>query len=580
MSTRLTDRTLTRYAFLRSVACLAIACTAGVPTVRAQSIRRSQAARVDSIFAMYDATTTPGCGVAVLHADSVIFRKAYGMAHIGFGVPMTTTTTVWIPYSEARVFTAIAVAMLARDGAIALDDAVRRHVPEVPSYAGAVTVRQLLHHASGLADYGVLLPGFDTGDRLTEDEMFRSLERWGKLGFSPGRGQMYSNTDYALLRILVERVSRRSLHDYLHDKVLGPLGMRDTQIGADQGMATSAHALFHEPVVDSWRSVLRYRVSPVGGISVTTSTDDLARWARGLRDPAYGIGALLDSLERGAPDSAQTEGTAFGVHRVQEDGRRLVKYRGVGDYVYLTRDDASDLSVVVTCNAYRGMDRFGPAVASLFAGHADSLRRNTASAPPMPPAPTVAIPVAELQRYVAEYVRLDGGDIGVRVVLRDGVLAVTLPSGRSLPLRPLGDGRFSQLVDGVGEVRVVFSPSDSTPGGLLLTSQMVATGEPAGPPLRKKSALRPPATALLAFVGTYVGDAAEATLHVTVHGDRAMIATRGLAATELQPQQEADTFRFDIYVVRFGRDPSGGVTHLTLDASRVKGSRYTRSAAR
>ena len=105
-------------------------------------------------------------------------------------------------------------------------------MPELPAYAYAVTVRELLYHTSGLADYGVLDPSFDLTDRVSEDDVFLALERWGKLGFAPGRGHMYSNTDYALLKIIVARVAGRSMHDYLHEKLLGPLGMRATRIGA------------------------------------------------------------------------------------------------------------------------------------------------------------------------------------------------------------------------------------------------------------------------------------------------------------------------------------------------------------
>jgi len=205
-------------------------------------------------------------------------------------------------------------------------------MPEVPAYTGAVTVRHLVHHTSGLADYGVLDPGFDLSDRMSEEEVFRMLARWGQLGFPPGRGNTYSNTDSALLKILVERVARRSLHDFLHEKLLGPLGMRDTRIGADQGLVTPDHALFHEPVAGGWRALLRYRISPVGGISVTTSVDDLARWARALRDSATGIDALRASLERGAPGSARADGIAYGVQRGEQRGLRLVEYRGVGGY--------------------------------------------------------------------------------------------------------------------------------------------------------------------------------------------------------------------------------------------------------
>jgi len=109
-----------------------------------------------------------------------------------------------------------------------------------------------------------------------------------------------------------------------------------------------------------------------------------------------------------------------------------------------------------------------------------------------------------------------------------------------------------------------------------MTGRDVATGESAGPPLRRKV----PRPLSPAYVGTYVGDSVDATLHVIVQGDRAMIAGRGLPLTELQPAPAADEFRFDLYVARFQRNAKGRVTHLTLDATRVKDMRDTRRRKR
>ncbi|MEO5588644.1 MAG: serine hydrolase [Gemmatimonadaceae bacterium] len=535
-------------------------------------------ARIDSIFARYDSTTTPGCGVAVLRGDSVVLRKTYGMAHIGFGVPMSSATTTWIPYSEARVFTALAAAMLARDGAISLDDPVRRHVPELPAYAGAVTVRHLVHHTSGLADYGVLYPGFDLSDRMSEDEFFRVLTRWGKLSFAPGSDHVYSNTDYALLKILVERVAHLSLDDYLQNKLLQPLGMRGTRIGFDQSLAVPNHALFHEPVAGGgWRSVHRYRISPVGGISVTTSLDDLVRWARAVRDTTSGIPALLRSLQDGALESQRAEGFSFGVYRGSHRGRAFEAHRGVGHYLYLTRGLEADISVVTLCNAYGGMDLFGPAVLAYVAPASYTAAATAATTAPLP---TRSVAVGELRRYAGEYVLLDGTPAGVRFHVPDSVLVMTLPNGQSVRTRALGGGQF-ELATGPGATALLtFAPSDSTPGGTIMTGVDAATGEPAGPALRRRVATSPPHAALRAYAGTYVGGDVDATLLVAVNGSRATIASRGMAAVELRPESDDGVFRMAGYVVRFERDRAGRVTHLVLDHPRVKGMRYTRRPGR
>ncbi len=78
------------------------------------------------------------------------------------------------------------------------------------------------------------------------------------------------------------------------------------------------------------------------------------------------------------------------------------------------------------------------------------------------------------------------------------------------------------------------------------------------------------------YPGTYTGDDVDGTLYVTVEGDRVVMASRGMAATELIPQGVADTFRVSFFVVRFHYDDAGRVSHLTLDASRVAGMRYVR----
>ena len=546
---------------------------------RAQVLARadSTTARVDAVFARYDATT-PGCAVAVVRGDEVLLRKAYGMAHIGFGVPMTPATSLWVPYSEARVFTALAVAMLARDGRLSLDDDVRRYVPEVPAYASAVTVRQLVHHTSGLADYGVLAgPGWELSDRTSEDEVFRILTRWGRLGFAPGTDKMYSNTDYALLRILVERVTGGSLHAYLDERLFRPLGMSGTRVGADQATVVPNHALFYEADGEGYRTLLRYRVSPVGGIAVTTSVDDLVLWARALRDPALGLGALLEDLEAGAPEAESDEGLAFGVYPEADGGLRMVTYRGVGEYTYLVRVPEADLSVVTLCNAYAGMWAFGPEVARIFAPPAppDSPSAAPAISGPPAPTPTVAAGPAELERYAGEYRARDGAPPSFHIGAENGALQFTAPDDRTFQARALGGGRFTfDLVPPGVRIDLAFTAPDTPDGDVAM--QISEDGEPSEPPRYRWDPWEPTPEALRSYPGTYAGDDVDVTLYVTVAGDRVLMASRGMAASELDPHGQADTFRIPTYAVRFHRDDGGRVTHLTLDATRVAGMRYSR----
>ena len=568
----------------RHAACLlALSCIAPVASAQGAVTRTTPpVSAVDAIFKRYDSKDTPGCSVAVIDDGKVLLKKSYGMADPSLGVPRTSATSHWIPYSEARVFVALAVAMLARDGKLTLDDPIRKHIPQVPAYVSAVTVRQLLHHTSGLADYGVLDPAFDSmWSRVSEDEMFRALARWNKLGFAPGAAKMYSNTDYALLEMLVARASGGSLHDYLSSKVLAPLGMANTRIGANQVRLAPGHALFYEPDGEGFQRVFPYRTSPVGGISVTTSLEDLIRWNAALRDPASGLASMLKQLEAGAPaPDADAEpgdaGFSFGVFRRTYRDLPLVEYHGVGEYSYLVQVADTQLSVATLCNAYPGMDMFGAEVARLYAVPVATASRAAAvAATPPPPdvGPPIEVPPAELQRFVGEF-RTASGQVFDIVAAGQGL--VTTPRGGAAmpPMLPVGDGRFR--ADFAGSTYLLTFRDDG--GDMVMSAWDVTANESGGEDLRRRT--RPDwatAKALAAYAGTYVGEDVEATLHVRVDGDRLLMATRGCAENAMAPDRKPDHFgKWDIYMPRFERDASGRVVALVLDATRVKGIRYTK----
>lgn len=575
----MTQSSTHRHAFqLLALAAIAAPAFAQVPITRTTPAESA----VDAIFKRYDSKQSPGCSVAVIDDGKILLKKSYGMADPSLGVARTSATSHWIPYSEARVFVALAVAMLARDGKLGLDDPIRRYIPQVPAYASAVTVRQLLHHTSGLADYGVLDPAFDSmWARVSEDEFFRVLARWNKLGFEPGSATMYSNTDYALLEMLVERTSGASLHDFLHGKLLGPLGMHSTRIGADQARVYPGHTLFHNPDSDGFHRVFPYRTSPVGGISVTTSLDDLIRWERALRDPASGLAAMLKHLETGAlpPDSGDTDqGYSFGVYPRTYQGLPLVEFRGVSGYHYLVQVPGTQLSVATLCNAYPGMESFGAEVARLYAAPpaiaaASSTTRVAANPPVQKVGPPIEVPDAELQRYVGEY-RNASGQVFDITSAGNGLVASPRGGSAMPPMLPVGDGRFRSDIAGTTYL-LTFTADD---GDMVMSAWDVTLNESGGDDLRRRA---PPAWANAAtfaeYSGTYVGEDVDATLYVRVEGDRVLMATRGLAESAMEPEGKPDHFgKWEIYRPRFERDAADRVVALVLDATRVKGMRYKR----
>jgi CubicO group peptidase (beta-lactamase class C family) len=195
-------------------------------------------ARVDALFTAYTADT-PGCAVGVSKDGKEVLTRAYGSADLEHGVP-NTADTVFEAGSVSKQFTAAAVLLLAQAGKLKLDDPVRDYVPELPDYGTPeITLRHLLHHTSGLRDWGTVTyaAGWPRGSRMhTHAHVLDVVSRQKSLNFPPGSEYSYSNTGYNLLAIIVERVSGKTFAQYTRDTIFEPLGMTHTQWRDDRGI--------------------------------------------------------------------------------------------------------------------------------------------------------------------------------------------------------------------------------------------------------------------------------------------------------------------------------------------------------
>lgn len=128
----------------------------------------SVTAKADAVFARFAKPDSPGCALGVYRDGQIVHAKGFGAASLEHGVPITPKTVFYIG-SVSKQFTAGAVALLARQGKISLDDDVRKWVPEVPDFGTPITLRHLIHHTSGLREKWdlLLLAGYREGDLVT-----------------------------------------------------------------------------------------------------------------------------------------------------------------------------------------------------------------------------------------------------------------------------------------------------------------------------------------------------------------------------------------------------------------------------
>src|SRR4051812_18388416 len=259
-----------------------------VASVGATSLQAQSNARVDSIFAAFDKRDSPGCAVSVSDSGRTVFAKGYGMASLEHDVPITPNSAFYAA-SVSKQFTAFAVAMLAQQGKLSLDDDIRKWIPEVPNFGKKITVRNLIHHTSGLRDYFGLLgmTGWPSDGPLTEARFLDLVSRQKALNFDPGSRHLYSNTGYVLLSILVKRVSGQSLREFTDQAIFGPLGMSNSHFRDDHTMLVKNRALAYSPRSGGWQmNVPGFDVVGDGGLF--TTVEDMARWARNFDDHTVG----------------------------------------------------------------------------------------------------------------------------------------------------------------------------------------------------------------------------------------------------------------------------------------------------
>ena len=170
----------------------------------------------------------PGLSVAVVQDGKVVKEQGYGQASLELSVP-ATAATVYQVGSLTKQFTAAAILRLAQDGKLGVDDKIAKYLDGLPAAWKGITVRQLLNQTSGIPNYregldmGALLRDYTAADII-------KMASAKPLLFTPGTKFNYSNTNYHLLGMIVEKVSGKPYGDFLQERFFQPLGMTATRL--------------------------------------------------------------------------------------------------------------------------------------------------------------------------------------------------------------------------------------------------------------------------------------------------------------------------------------------------------------
>lgn len=273
-------------------------------------------------------TGVPSASVAIVKDGQIFYMQAYGSARLNPRTPALPTMRYSIG-SVSKQFTATAILLLQEQGKLSLDDKVAKFVPSL-TRANEVTIRQLLSHTSGYQDYWPqdYVPPF----MLQPIAAAKILDLWARkpLDFDPGTKWQYSNTNYVIAGVIVEKASGEPLLQFLQEKIFTPLGMKSVA-NIDQEKLGDT-----DPLGYMRFALAPLRPSPKEGKGwlfaageLAMPTEDLAKWDISIIDQKLLRPVSYKEFETDVLlSSGVSTHYGLGVEVLSEGGRRELEHSG------------------------------------------------------------------------------------------------------------------------------------------------------------------------------------------------------------------------------------------------------------
>ena len=237
-------------------------------------------------------------GVLVAKDGNILYEKYVGKADIRKSDSITASTSFHIA-STSKTFTGVAILRLIQEGKLSLSDTINKFFPGFP-YAG-ITVKMLLNHRSGLPNYlyfmsnnkwGILPDGKWNKQMATNRDMLKMLiERKPNVTGRPDVKFTYSNTNYALLALIVEEVTGKSFPEYMKEKFFTPLQMNNSFVFTLKDTLTATPSFTANGTY--WNN--DFLDATYGDKNIYSTPQDLLKWDQALYSNQVLEQAWLDS---------------------------------------------------------------------------------------------------------------------------------------------------------------------------------------------------------------------------------------------------------------------------------------------
>jgi len=334
--------------------------------------------RLDEIFNKLRNTYGFNGAVLISEKDHVIYRKAFGYSDLQSRQELNTKSVFQLA-SVSKQFTAVAIMMLKSRGLLKYEDKVTKFFPNFPWHE--VTIRHLLNHRSGIPDYRWFLDPLmvDKNKPVSNQEMMRQFAiHKPNTYFSTGAHHAYSNSGYAVLAAIVEKLSGTSFSNFMKLAVFEPLGMKQTYVyskcdkpippGAVKGYERNGA---YEAPNDAFNGI-------TGDKNVYSTVEDLFLWDQALySNKLLPQNELQEAFQPGSPELKGYRNYGFGWRINQHITDKKIVYhsgwwRGFRTFFLRNLHDHSTIIILSNTVNY-SINSLGELYSLIMKGEVDSL---------------------------------------------------------------------------------------------------------------------------------------------------------------------------------------------------------------
>ena len=383
--------------------------------------------------------------VLVAEKGNIIFQKSYGFADFDSG-RMLNDSSVFELASVSKQFTAMGILLLMEKGQLKLTDSLRHYFPELP-YSN-ITIRHMLTHTSGLPDYeSVMSTKWDKTKIAFNSDMIAFLAKEkSPASFAPGTKWEYSNTAYAILASIIEKVSGQTFAAFLAENIFIPLGMRHSRIyntrrSQKDTIANYAYGYIFKPDTkkyilpdnDSSTNFVIYLDGIQGDGIVNSTTGDLLKWDRALKNHTLLSEATQKEMLKGQElaDTISKTYYGYGVMVEKTEAGDIITHSGgwPGYVTNLSRNVNADRTIIILSNNNSNAPSLSKTMEELFAGKPVIMPYEHKE---------IIVDSSALKKFTGSY----EGRAKIRLEQKGAKLFRITDSGQSLELKPESATKF------------------------------------------------------------------------------------------------------------------------------------------